>query len=115
REVGNFSGDVELRDVEVRDAGGVPGFQASGAPDAAGDEARSPIPAILEGGFTQVSFLGDVGLLSPFIRGGNFGGGLDGRRKNDVKLVGARLQERFHRNAPFAKHIVGGEDELVIQ
>src|SRR5208337_3425930 len=36
-------------------------------------------------------------------------------RKNDVKLVGARLQERFHRNAPFAKHIVGGEDELVIQ
>ena len=114
-EVGDFSGDVELRDVEVGNARGVPGFQASRAPDAAGDEARSPIPAIFEGGFAEVGFLGDVGLLSPFIRGGNFGGGLDGRRENDVKLVRARLQERLHGDAPLAEHIVGGEDELVVQ
>jgi len=114
-EVGDFSGDVELRDVEVGDAGGVPCFQANGAPDAAGDEARSPIPTILIGGLAEVGFLGGVGLLSPFIRGCNFGGSLDGRRKNDAKLVGARLQERLHRDAPLAKHIVGGEDELVVQ
>ena len=113
--VGNFSGDVELRDVEVGDAGGVPGFQSSGAPDAAGDEARSPIPAILEGGLAEISFLCDVGLLPPFIRSGNFGGSLDGRRKDDVKLVCARFQERLHRDAPLAEHVVGGEDELVVQ
>jgi len=114
-EVGDFSGDVELRNVEVGDARGVPGFQASGAPDAAGDEARSPIPTIFIGGLAEVGFLGGVGLLSPFIRGGNFGGSLDGRRKNNAKLVGARLQERLHGNAPLAEHIVGGEDEIVVQ
>ena len=114
-EVGDFSGDVELRDVEVGDARGVPGFQAGGAPDAAGDEARPPIPAIFEGGLAEVGFLGGVSLLAPFVRGGDFRGGFDGGRENDAKLVAARLEERLHRNAPLAEHIVGREDRLVVQ
>ncbi len=46
--------DALLGDVQVIDAGGVPGVQGDVFPEAGGDDARSPVPAELVGCFAYV-------------------------------------------------------------
>src|SRR5208283_842877 len=45
---------VALTNGKVSDADLVPGFNTSGAPDAAGDETRTPVPPVLISGFANV-------------------------------------------------------------
>src|ERR1700756_1944133 len=105
-QMGDPRSHVALRDVEVRDAGVVPGLKLRGTPNAAGDETRTPIPSILIGRFADVGLLLGMGLFPPFVRCGHASGSLDGRGKYDSKLVGSRLQGRFHTHAPFTKYVV---------
>ncbi len=106
---------VALADVEVGDAGVIPGLEFHGAPDAAGHEARSPVPAELVGGLAYVSLLLGVGLLAPLIGRSHLGGGLDRRREDDRQLVGARFQVRLHVHPPLAEHVVGREHRRAVQ
>src|SRR5206468_12477283 len=78
QDVGDAAAGVELANVEVGNAGCVPAFKVSGTPNAAGDEARAPVPSIFVGGLADVSLGFDARFGLPGIVGGNLGGGFDG-------------------------------------
>src|SRR5664279_5785331 len=107
--------DIELANVDIGDAGRVPGFKAHGTPDTAGDETRSPIPTKLIGGLANVSLGLGMSTFAPGVVGSNLGCGLDRRRENHAQCIRAGLEVGLHVDAPLAKHVVGSEDELVVE
>ena len=114
-QVSDAAADIELADVDVGDTGIAPGFELRRTPDAAGDEAGTPIPSIFISGFADVGLGLNASLRLPGIVSGDFSGGLDGRGNDDSQRVRARLEVGLHIHSPFAKHVVGGEDQLVIE
>ncbi len=125
RQFRHLGRDLQLVHMEVGDAHAVPGFQAHRLPDADGDVARPPIPAILIRRFARVGRGGHV-LFVAFIGGGdrrqnvrqrldhrNHAG--DRRAKDHAQLIRSGLQRRFGVHAPGAKHVVGGQQRLAVQ
>ena len=114
-QVSALGADVALTDMKVRDLRVVPNIKLHRTPDSAEDEARSPIPSVLVGRLAQIGFLGGLCLLAPEILGGNFRRLRDGRREDDEQLICSCFQLRLNFNPPFTKHVIGGEDQLVIE
>jgi hypothetical protein len=56
-----------------------------------------------------------VGFFPPGIIGGDFGCGLYRRGEDYPQLVRAGLQFALQAGAPLAKHVVGGENERVVE
>jgi len=76
-----------------------------GTQDAAGNEARSPIPAELIGGFADISLRLGMSALAPRIVGSNLGCGLDRRGEDHPQCIRTGLQVDLHVYASLAKHV----------
>ena len=106
---------VALTNGEVSDADLVPGFDASGAPDAAGDEARAPVPPIFIGSLANVGLWLDLGAWLPRVHRSDELCSGDRRRKDDAEKIVARMQMSFRWDAPDAERVVGVEDLRAVE
>ena len=107
--------DVLLLNMNGNEPGVVPNIELDGLPDAAGNEARSPVPAVFVGRLAEIRFRRGVDLGLPRILSGNLDAFANGRRKDDAELVSSGLKERLNVRTPLAERVVSSEDELVVQ
>ena len=97
----------------------VPGLQRHRPPDAAGDEARAPVPAVVVGRLARPHA---DHLLALVVGGGQLVAELvvgrldlrDRRREAHENVVVARLEVAFHVGAPAPEHVVGGQHRRAV-
>ncbi len=118
---GLIGADAVLRDMQIGDAQRVPAFQTHRFPDAGGDIARSPIPAVVITGLAREVLRHRIFRLVAVRRRvvarelerhrlHRRQQARDRRMQDDAQFVAARLELALRGQAPGAEHIVGRGD-----
>src|SRR5215813_3780146 len=100
QQVRNAAVHIKLANVHVRNPHGIPSLNPHRPPDAAGDKARTPIPAVFVGRLAYVSLGLNACLRLPRIIRGKLGRDFDRRREDHTQRIHASLKFRLYRRTP---------------
>ncbi|OPZ76133.1 MAG: hypothetical protein BWY77_01972 [bacterium ADurb.Bin431] len=106
--------EAPLAELEILQPAAIPGLEADRPPDSAGDQTRTPVPAVVKTRLAGVHVDLDVGLVVVGIGGQPERGrlpfgqvfGKDGTEAN-LELVGTPDKPGFDVRSPDTKHIIG--------